>query len=532
MSKKTAITLLLAGLFTLLSTPSSHAADIPYLTWERGREQNVVAGQGQGDNSWQVKLVRIGIPALDFKASKPNADGFIVYSAFLPEDTPLGEYEIYVFGDTSPAGSLVAKVKIIELDRYSITQVPKDFLVLLLALVFVTTALSVARGRKYKYLNFPRQKTAAESRTLLLEKSIPRILYPAYLMRTGAMNSFRPSLFRFLLICDDTFLHKISPLLWTLFPILGVGLGLQSGYSTHDQMPNIPIYALAAISLVGMLDSYSGIFAIVGFAVGQIVTANVANLREFLVISSLALCWIIPSLFGNLLYLATERDYPKITGTSKASLKSLSLLVTTSAIVGLFFYASQLFVASISLRAPEHHSYLMALSAALSLCFLLKIFLREWLDNRILRGDQRESLVLEVFNLDLRISHRWVACIGAALGLSTYIVTENLPISITSAFIALLLFGSLTLRINSSHLLFKRLWRRNIYYEAFAMTAAVSILFFNIQKLPFQTSDKALIMMAISFGLALLHTLFSLFHDISENLQHSVDGAREVDLQP
>jgi hypothetical protein len=125
-----------------------------------------------------------------------------------------------------------------------------------------------------------------------------------------------------------------------------------------------------------------------------------------------------------------------------------------------------------------------------------------------------------------------VACIGAALGLSTYIVTENLPISITSAFIALLLFGSLTLRINSSHLLFKRLWRRNIYYEAFAMTAAVSILFFNIQKLPFQTSDKALIMMAVSFGLALLHTLFSLFHDISENLQHSVDGAREVDLQP
>ena len=64
------------------------------------------------------------------------------------------------------------------------------------------------------------------------------------------------------------------------------------------------------------------------------------------------------------------------------------------------------------------------------------------------------------------------------------------------------------------------------------MTAAVSILFFNIQKLPFQTSDKALIMMAASFGLALLHTLFSLFHDISENLQRSVDGAREVGLQP
>ena len=53
-----------------------------------------------------------------------------------------------------------------------------------------------------------------------------------------------------------------------------------------------------------------------------------------------------------------------------------------------------------------------------------------------------------------------------------------------------------------------------------------------IASLPLFVSSFALIMMAASFGLALLHTLFSLFHDISENLQHSADGAREVGLQP
>ena len=532
MSKQKALTLLLAGLFTFLSVPSLHATDIPYLSWERGREQNIVASQARDQNSWHVKLVRLGKPALDFKASKSNAKGFIVYSVFLAENTELGEYEIYVFGDSSPTGSLVARVKIVTLDRYSISQAPKDFSFLLLAMVFITTVLSVARGRKYKYLNFPRQKTAVESGTLLHEKRIPRSLYLPFMLRTGAMNSFRPSVFRFLLICDDTFIHKISPLLWTILPILGVGVGLQSGYSTHDQMPNIPIYTLAAISVLGMLDSYSGIFALVGFAVGQIVTANVSNLREILVLSSLALSWVIPSLFGNLIYLASERDFPKITGTSKASLKNLSLLAVTSALVGAFFYTSQLFVSSISLRAPMHHPFLAALSAALSLCFLLKTILREWLDNRILRGEKKDSLVLEVFNLDLQISQSWVAFIGLASGFSAYIITENLAVSVTTSFLILLIFGSLTIRGYSTRSSFAHLWKRNIYYEAFAITAVVAIIFFNIQKLPYQASDKSLIMMATSFGLALIHALISPLQENTVKMRSAKGQSTEFDVQP
>ena len=518
-----AVSALLSIIFTLFSIPASFGADIPYLTWERGKEQNVVASKGQTQNQLQVKLVQLGVPTLDFKVSKPNAKGFSVYSVLLPEDTPLGEYEIYVYGDSSATGSLVAKVKIIGLDRYSISSVPKDFVFLLLALMFVTTVLSVARGRKYKHLSFPRQKTAAESGTLLHEKSIPRALYPAYLMRTGAMNSFRPSLFRFLLICDDTFLHKISPLLWTLFPILGFTLGLQSGYSTNDQMPNIPIYSLIAISLLGMLDAYSGIFALFGFAVGQILTANVSNLREVLVVAGLALSWIMPSLFGNLLYFATERDYPKLLGTSKSSLKNLSLLAATSAIVGSFFYASQLFVASISLRAPEYQPYLVALSVALGLCFLIKTIIREWLDNWLLRGEKKDSLVLEVFSLDLFISHTWVILIGASTGFSTYVITENLAVSIAATFATLVLFGALTLRVHSTSLHFAQLWRRNIYYEAFAMTAAAAIIMFNIQSLPFQASDKSLSMLAISFGLAVLHAIVSSIYEIAGE----ADSAKE-----
>jgi hypothetical protein len=338
-------------------------------------------------------------------------------------------------------------------------------------------------------------------------------------MRTGAMKSFKPSLFRFLLICDDTFLHKISPLLWTLFPILGFGLGLQSGYSTNDQMPNIPIYSLVAISLLGIMDAYSGFFALFGFAVGQIVTTNVSNLREVLVILGLSLSWIMPSLFGNLLYFATERDYPKLIGTSKSSLKNLSLLTAISTVVGSLFYASQLFVASISLRAPEYHPYLVSFSLGLGLCFLLKTILREWLDNWILRGENKVSLVLEVFSLDLIISHTWVLLFGASSGFSTYVVTENLVISVIVAFSTLILFGALTLRVHSKSLHFAQFWKRNILYEAFAMTSGAAIIIINIQNLPFQATDKSLIALATIYGLAVLHAILSSIHEIagSEN---------------
>ena len=529
-----AVSALLAVIFTLFSIPASYGTDIPYLTWERGKEQNVVVSKGLNQSQLQVKLVQLGEPTLDFRVSNPNAKGFVVYSIFLPEGIPLGEYEIYVYGDSSTTGSLVAKVKIISLDRYSIIRAPNDFVFLLLALMFVTTVLSVVRGRRYKHLSFPRQKTAAESGTLLHEKSIPRVFYPAYLMRTGAMNSFRPSLFRFLLICDDTFLHKISPLTWTLFPMIGIALGLQTGYSTNDQMPNIPIYYLVAISLLGMLDAYSGIFALFGFAVGQIVTTNVSNFREVLVISALSLSWIIPSLFGNLLYFATERDYPKLLGTSKSSLKNLSLLTAISTVVGSLFYASQLFVASISLRAPENHAYLVSLSIGLGLFFLLKTILREWLDNWILRGEKKDSLVLEVFSLDLIISHTWVVLIGASSGFSTYVVTENLVISVIVAFATLILFGALTLVVHSSSLHFAQFWKRNILYEAFAMTSAAAIIIFNIQNLPFQATDKSLIALATIYGLAVLHAIFSTIHEIAGSAD-SVGEKRapsDVDFKP
>jgi hypothetical protein len=119
-----------------------------------------------------------------------------------------------------------------------------------------------------------------------------------------------------------------------------------------------------------------------------------------------------------------------------------------------------------------------------------------------------------------------------ASGFSAYIITENISVAATASFLTLLIFGSFTIRAYSSRLQFTHLWKRNIYYEAFAMTVAVAILFLNIQKLPYQASDKSLIMMATSFGFVLLHALISPLQESAGNLRSATDQTREFDVQP
>jgi hypothetical protein len=40
------------------SIPQASAADVPLLTWERGKEQNIVLGGGAITNNWQIVLVQ------------------------------------------------------------------------------------------------------------------------------------------------------------------------------------------------------------------------------------------------------------------------------------------------------------------------------------------------------------------------------------------------------------------------------------------------------------------------------------------
>ena len=83
----------LLGFYLVVSIPTAQAVDLPVLTWERGKEHNIVLG-GSNVKSWQMVLHSTNQKDIVFNKSKPNKRGFIVFSLNVPADYQLGTYTI------------------------------------------------------------------------------------------------------------------------------------------------------------------------------------------------------------------------------------------------------------------------------------------------------------------------------------------------------------------------------------------------------------------------------------------------------
>ena len=136
MSKKPFI-FLLGALFLFLSIPSASAIDIPTLTWERGKVQNIVVGNAAEQPNWKIKLLSERVSDVTFSPSRVNSRGFIVYSVELQPSLPLGRYSVVVFGDGSTGGTEIAFVQVVELESFSILDSKRDVGILGILLTFV-----------------------------------------------------------------------------------------------------------------------------------------------------------------------------------------------------------------------------------------------------------------------------------------------------------------------------------------------------------------------------------------------------------
>ena len=85
MSKRL-LSLLLVSLYLLLTSPSANALEIPLLTWERGKVQNIVVGDASQQKNWTIKLLSEKNVEITFTNSRENSRGFIVYSGPLVLD--------------------------------------------------------------------------------------------------------------------------------------------------------------------------------------------------------------------------------------------------------------------------------------------------------------------------------------------------------------------------------------------------------------------------------------------------------------
>ncbi len=143
----------LALIALLLSPVAAQAFDIPLLTWERGREQQVVLGGGAYTQKWIVTLEGNGIEPKTFTASQKNDAGYVVYSLFIPADLPTGAYTIVTNGEGSPR-TVVAGISLIEEQTNTVATSLFDLTLIIAIFVFLTGIVSTIRARKYSYIPF------------------------------------------------------------------------------------------------------------------------------------------------------------------------------------------------------------------------------------------------------------------------------------------------------------------------------------------------------------------------------------------
>ena len=503
---------LLSVLFLFSFAPPAQAVDIPLLTWERGKEQNVVVGGVTAKDSVQVKLLRPRSPQITMKPSSVNKRGFLVYSASLPGDLPLGEYTVYVFGDGSASGSQVAQVKVIALTRYSITEIPKDLVYLFLTLIFIITALTVTRSGNHAHLVFLRQRTLIENETLLFSKSVPRVIYPVYLLRAGAHVKLRDSVFKFQIMKDETFIHKVSPLLWALLPLLGLGLGLQGGLITNENLPNLPIYSLLALSILGLFDAYSGVFALLGFAIGQIVIGQVLDSRSILVLLSFGLSLIFVGFVSDLLYSGATKDVSRIKKLFHFNISKHVALIAVSLATGALYYSTLLLTQSLSIELAEKNPEFLLLAIIIGIFAGLKILLHQLLDSNLSKRAKEETFVLHEFRARRFLSPMSSVFLALSSLFIASIWTMNWTFSLLFGLITFAIAATFTFKSPLSTIELLRKWRRSVFLESAIVAYLGYVLFILIRNLPYQASLKSQIFIISTITLTLVHALISSLH--------------------
>ena len=320
MSRKP-FTYLLGALFLFLSIPCASATDIPTLTWERGKVQNIVVGNASQQANWKFMLLSERISDVTFSPSKVNDRGFIVYSVELKTSLPLGQYSAVVFGDGNSGGTEIAFVQVVELKSFSILDSKYEVGLLGTLLTFVLVLLSTLKARKYSFIRFFREDKLVEDGSLLYAKNIPRFAYKFYLYRINSLHSFKPSLMKFLMEFNDTLLHKLSPLAWVLLPTVGLIAGIYGGFVTAQETLKFPLLSLALLTVISVIDAYCAIFVISGFLIAQITLGEVMNFRTVIEIATLGLTLVGTGLISSHLQLVFQKETGHKSGSLMALLK-------------------------------------------------------------------------------------------------------------------------------------------------------------------------------------------------------------------
>ena len=493
---------LFAGLliaFTTLSMAPAHAEDIPVLTWEKGKEHNIVLGGNSQVKNWKIQLTSTTGETLDFKQSKLDPKGYVVFSVQIPDTYESGVYTVVTTGVDVPK-KIVAGVKIVALSDYNLIQIPTKLILILLTLIFLVSTLSIMRMQKYERIEYLRAKPT---------EKLPGIFNLFAKFRMGAIAELHKSLFKFQLVREGELIHKLSPITWATLPfataLLGGYIGLNGELILGVSLIPFALYALAAI--IGVIDPFSGFTAAIGFAFAQSISGNVTSVRSVMSLVAVGIGWVAPGILSSLYQDILNKD------NYFHFAKKIVPDLVASVIGGLIFLVAQLltnsFVDQVASIAVSTYLIPMILSAVI----FARINLYRYLVKDL--HQTGENYQIRILVLPRVLSPRTITFAGLYLAGTVYVWTESLQFAVISSLLLSTPLALLMVRFDTPVIKAFKDAQRYILIEIVVIATVSFISFFYIQSLPLEVTAKGKLLILSTAIILFIHGFFSSVFDSS-----------------
>jgi hypothetical protein len=524
MSKLKLIALTLIALF--FAPTAAQAFDIPLLTWERGRDQQVVLGGGAYTQSWTVTLEGNGAEPLEFSSSEKNEAGYVVYSLNIPADFPLGPYSIVTIGKGSPR-TVVAGVNLIEQTTNTVAYKLFDLTLILAIFVFLTGIVSTIRARKYQYIPFRSAQVLPRITDPIYEDEEnfwDRLEAAPYRVRVQSLISLRPSLMRFLLIREGELAHRLSKPFYGLSPFIGLAAGAVASIevSRNTNLASTPMTIFIIVAAIGIFDAFAGVAATLGFWAVQLATGNVTSFRDVLIALAIGIAWVGPSLFAALLRETINRDFkaPSIRGEDPIKFVGV---IGSSLVGAAVFYLGQVLVNSVlyvDYQVREVTWTHVGIIAGM-------LLVRGFADGYILESKQPAETRDESFFV-ARVSSPLTALLITAVTFAfTYIWTES---AVNSFFVAVLFalpYFLIFIRFNKISVIKTGRIQRNILLESAVISAVTFVVFRQISMKPLLSDQRANLLLLLAGVAPVIHAIYSAIYSSNED-KFSFDENTEI----
>ena len=500
------LVIIFSNLIVCLSSSSAQDLEIPLLTWEKGKEQNLVLGAASGNNDWRIKLSGDNYKDLYFARSAVDADGSIIYSITLPGDMPIGLYSIQTISADDESTNIVAGVEVVEMQTYEITAIPNEFRFVLIGIVFLLAILISHRRKKIRTAKLIPNEKYLPSFEDSARKPISFNIYKLFRYRNSNYQTKNFTVFSFIFYRDSQFLLKHSVFLWTTLPLVGLGIGVVTGIISGVSMPNIPIIFLLVLAMLGVIDSLSGFYSAVGFVSAQLIFGPTPSMTSILAMISISFGWIFCGLFGSYFFNLFEDIY-----RNTLSKRELVYLVPSILAPGCFFIFFQYLANSFSINRRED-TYLVFLSGLLiSITNLVKLFIDR---SKSTFNTKNEASDFVVVKLNGVISSASINFLWLIYMTMTYSWTQSISLALISGILFVSPLWISLVELTKPKITFLANIPRNAFLEAVIVSILSFGLFEIIDTQPLLVNQKSVLYMTVAFLPNLLHAMLTVLSDI------------------